>query len=198
MRDYPIMFGKKSAICGKAINTATWHKSAKRNGNIPLNMVPMGTSGATPLMTKTFRPTGGVSSPISVALTTSIPNQIGSKPSFTINGKKIGTVSKIIAMVSITQPRTMNVNKTRTRIAYLLTGRLPTYPARSKGILVTVRKYPRSMAPNIIANTMTDVLIEVERLSLKAFKDNLFLKMAKRNAPKAPIPAASVGVKAPI
>ena len=138
--DHPIMFGIKSTIWGKAINMATWHRSAIRNGNIPLNIVPTGTSGATPLMTNTFKPTGGVSSPISVALTTRIPNQIGSKPSFTINGKKIGTVSKIIAMVSITQPRTMNVNKTRTRIAYLLIGRLPTYPAKSKGILVTVRK----------------------------------------------------------
>ena len=112
------MPGKKSTSWGNAINTATWHISAIRNGIIPRKMVPIGTSGATPLMTNTFNPTGGVINPISVARTTRMPNQIGSKPNCTINGKKIGTVSNIIAMVSITQPRTMNVNKMRIRITY--------------------------------------------------------------------------------
>ena len=41
------------------------------------NIVCIGTSGATPAMTYTFIPIGGVIIAISAALTTSIPNHIG-------------------------------------------------------------------------------------------------------------------------
>ena len=83
------MPGKNSTSWGNAINTATWHISAIRNGTIPRNIVDMGTSFATPLITKTLIPTGGVIIPISDTLTISIPNHIGSKPSDVAKGKKI-------------------------------------------------------------------------------------------------------------
>ena len=52
-------------------------------------------------------PTGGLIRPISTTMTMTMPNQIGSKPSPTTSGKKIGTVSRIIDSSSKNVPRTM-------------------------------------------------------------------------------------------
>ena len=70
----------------RATRRATWHISAIRKGIIPRNMVYIGTSGAIPLMINTFRPTGGVISPISITSTSTTPNHIGSNPSAKIMG----------------------------------------------------------------------------------------------------------------
>ena len=52
--------------------------------------------GATPFITKSKSPKGGVVKLISRASSMISPNQIGSKFSVTASGKKIGTVSSII------------------------------------------------------------------------------------------------------
>ena len=63
---------------GKAINMPKHIITARRNGHTPLNINSMGISGATPLMTNTFIPTGGVITPIATTKTIMTPNQIGS------------------------------------------------------------------------------------------------------------------------
>jgi hypothetical protein len=54
------MLGKKSTIWGKATRIMKHMSKQKRKGVIPRKMVYMGTSFATPAITKTFKPNGGV------------------------------------------------------------------------------------------------------------------------------------------
>ena len=78
--------------------------SAIKKGMIPRKMVTSGTSLATPFMTYTLIPTGGVITPISDTRVMMIPNQMGSKPSFKATGKKMGTVSSMSPKESIKHP----------------------------------------------------------------------------------------------
>ncbi len=55
--------------------------------------------------TKTFSPTGGVSTPISASLTETTPSHMGSKPCACITGYMIGRVITMIAIGSMKQPR---------------------------------------------------------------------------------------------
>ena len=77
---------------------------AMRKGQTPLKIVLNGISFATPLITKTFNPTGGVIRPISKTITINTPNHIGSKPNDSMTGKMIGIVSMIMAIPSNTHP----------------------------------------------------------------------------------------------
>ena len=69
-------------------------------------------SRAIELMMKRLIPTGGVISPTSTTISTRMPNQIATcsgdmpKSIAEMTGKKIGTVSRIIDRLSITQPKT--------------------------------------------------------------------------------------------
>ena len=80
---YFIILGRKREICGKTIRKATCIASASISGKTPLNMVPIGTPEI-PLIIKTFRPTGGVIKPISVTLTTRIPNHMQDNTKYNI------------------------------------------------------------------------------------------------------------------
>ncbi len=62
--------------------------------------------GGHPLHHKTLRPTGGVIIPISITITATTPNQIGSKPSPVITGKTIGIVTTSIDSPSRNMPST--------------------------------------------------------------------------------------------
>ena len=88
-------------------------KSAIINGIAPLNIVSIGTSGATPFITKTFIPMGGVTTAVDVKTTITIPNHIGSYPNDEIMGTKIGAVSKIKAIASIKQPKKTKLSRLR-------------------------------------------------------------------------------------
>jgi len=68
--------GKKVAIWGKATIIAAHTSSAARKGNIPLKMVSRGISGAIPLITNTFVPTGGEITPISHVSTIMTPSHM--------------------------------------------------------------------------------------------------------------------------
>lgn len=81
----PIRFGRNMVSCGMAISSMISATSTIRKWVTPRKMVCIGTL-VMPWMTKTLRPTGGVMRPISVTLTTRIPNQIGSKLSWGIRG----------------------------------------------------------------------------------------------------------------
>ena len=97
---------------GTAIIKATLMKSDVMKGTTPLKVSIMGTSLAMELMTKTFRPTGGVMSPISTTINEMMPNHsLRSSPSNpnpksrpAIIGQKMGTVSKIMDKLSMTKP----------------------------------------------------------------------------------------------
>ena len=53
---------------------------ATQKGKIPLNIVDIGISFATPCKTNTLTPTGGVMRLISMVHTMTTPNQMGSNP----------------------------------------------------------------------------------------------------------------------
>ena len=72
-----MMEGRKRLIWGMNISRMIDTRSANRKGKIPLKMVARGISGATPFMTKTFMPTGGVITPISETRVIIMPNQMG-------------------------------------------------------------------------------------------------------------------------
>src|SRR5260370_2001181 len=86
-------------------------------GITPVNTCPSVTgTGEELFTTNTFRPTGGVSTPISASFTETTPSQIGSKPCAAITGYMIGSVLTMIPIGSMKQPRTVNT---------------PTYPMKS-------------------------------------------------------------------
>ena len=97
---------------GTATIKATRMKSDIIKGIMPLNVSIIGTSLAIELMTNTFRPTGGVISPISTTINEMIPNQsLSSSPSNpnpksrpAMIGQKMGTVIKIMDKLSMTKP----------------------------------------------------------------------------------------------
>ena len=97
---------------GTAIIKATRIKSEVIKGTMPLNVSIMGTSLAIELITKTFRPTGGVIIPISTTINEMMTNQsLRSSPSKpnpksrpAIIGQKMGTVSRIMDKLSMTKP----------------------------------------------------------------------------------------------
>lgn len=99
-------------------------KSLHRNGITPRNVSTMGISFANLLITKTFRPTGGVIKPTSTAISVRMPNQIAVSsvlmPKFKLTkiGKNIGTVNSIIARLSIKQPRKKYKSKINANIKY--------------------------------------------------------------------------------
>jgi len=63
-------------------------------------------SGDIPLITYKFSPTGGVIKPISIFIVKITANQIGSNPTPSIIGSKIGVVIKIIATGGRKKPAT--------------------------------------------------------------------------------------------
>ena len=78
-------------------------------GITPVNTCPSVTgTGEELFTTNTFRPTGGVSTPISASFTETTPSQIGSKPCAAITGNMIGSVITMIAIGSMKQPRIVN------------------------------------------------------------------------------------------
>ena len=79
-------------------------RSAKKNGAIPLKICCKGTSGNIDFIINTLRPIGGVIKLISTTMTSTIPNQIRSKPKASTTGTNMGTVKKIMAKPSIMVP----------------------------------------------------------------------------------------------
>jgi len=61
-------------------------RSIARKGKIPLNISVVDISGVTLLTAYTFSPKGGVITAISHIFITTIPNQIGLNPKFTMTG----------------------------------------------------------------------------------------------------------------
>src|SRR5262245_35259310 len=99
-----IRLGRKVEITGKATRIASRTQSTVMNGSTPRKMARVPTCGSRVLRTKRFMPTGGLIRPISTTTTIRTPNQIGSRPRWTITGKNTGTVSRIIDSSSIAVP----------------------------------------------------------------------------------------------
>ena len=115
-----IILGRYSERIGKAIMSAIGKKSAMMKGITPRKMEPSGTP-LTPLRMKHFIPTGGLMAPTSVILTSTTPNQIGSKPRATT----IGTI-RTTRQRRWRKSRTLLVRKYDNRIAIFesnITGR---------------------------------------------------------------------------
>ena len=79
-------------------------------GSEPLKISGREISGAIPLITYKFRPTGGVIKPIPMFIVKITANQIGSNPAFSIMGNKIGVVIKMIATGGKKNPATNKKN----------------------------------------------------------------------------------------
>ena len=75
-------------ICGNITTNTSTVSSAMQKGNTPRNMVDKGTVFDRPRMTNTLIPIGGVIRASSTTITTTTPNQIGSKPNAVTMGKK--------------------------------------------------------------------------------------------------------------
>ena len=103
---------------GNENNSITLKISLNKNGKTPLKVSAILTSPAILFIIKTFNPTGGVINPTSTTISVNIPNHIAvssadiPKSNVIIKGKKTGIVSKIIAKLSIKQPK----NRYKTRI----------------------------------------------------------------------------------
>lgn len=100
-----IELGRINARLGKRHKIKIITAIPMTNGNIPLNILAMGTSLAIPAMTKTLTPTGGVICPISIIITMITPNQIGLKPKATTVGYIMGRVIMTMGIIFITIPR---------------------------------------------------------------------------------------------
>jgi len=68
-------------------------------------------AGATPFITNNSKPSGGVEKLISKAKSTTMPNQIKSKPKDWAKGKKNGTVSIMMEICSMKVPKTSKTMK---------------------------------------------------------------------------------------
>ena len=77
------------------------------------------------------------------------------------------------------------------------TGRLLKKLASSKGIRLTARKCPKTTAPATITRTIQDVRRVSKRARFSMGKLSFLRTKAMMRAPKAPMDAASVGVKKP-
>jgi len=68
----------------------------------------------------------------------------------------------------------------------------------SKGIRVTARKWPKTVAPATMTRIMQVIRVVSTRAWEKPFQDRCLPATAIRRVPKAPMAAASVGVKTPM
>ena len=75
--------------------------------------------GATPNITYSNNPKGGVVPAISKVIKTKRPNQIKLNPNCSAKGKKMGTVISIIEVASINIPRAIKIKNIKNKIQYL-------------------------------------------------------------------------------
>src|SRR5699024_8686725 len=92
-----IFSGNHVLKAGNEIKMISNKISITTNQNTPLKATDVFSPAALDA-TKTFIPTGGVTNPISAALVTIIPNQIGLNPNAMIIGKVKGNVNIKIAI----------------------------------------------------------------------------------------------------
>src|SRR5690606_19924462 len=93
---HSMRLGSQVAISGKLTSSTTNTRSVARNQKMPLKMVSVRiASPTTPLMTKTFSPTGGVIRATSSHFVMRMPNQIMSRPACSATGRKTGRVSSM-------------------------------------------------------------------------------------------------------
>src|SRR5690606_33599227 len=122
----PIIFvGSQVAMPGKMLMITIARIMQPMKGSAPLRMVGSLTSGVIALITKRFRPTGGVIRPSSVLIVRMTPNQIGWKPADSITGIRIGVVIRMIAAGGRKQPATSSMML----IASMMTQRLTSIAA---------------------------------------------------------------------
>ena len=96
----------RGVSCGKAISSTSVTSIASTKGQQPRNIVRRPMLGNRLLSTNRFMPTGGEIRPICTIITTSTPNQTGSKPSAMTMGKNSGIVNSTMVSSSITVPST--------------------------------------------------------------------------------------------
>ena len=192
-----IRFGRNNEIPGKRISNISPTKHAAKNGKIPVKIVPNSTPPETPLMTKTLRPTGGVMNPISNTTTIITPYQMGLKPRALITGNIMGVVRIIMATQSIKQPRITYVNRMRKRMKYRFMESALMYSASDMGSMVTPRNLEKNSAPIMIKKIIAMVFPVSSTLSIIFDRLRFPFMNPSRKAPKAPTPAASVGVNTP-
>ena len=112
-----IRLGNQSATPGAAQRIRIKIASQTRKGKAAFatwnNVVPF---GATPSITYSNNPKGGVVPAISMVISTKSPYQIRSNSSAPASGKKIGTVINIIDVASINIPSKISTQNIRKRI----------------------------------------------------------------------------------
>lgn len=99
-----ILFGMKRTISGKRTSKTAQNIIAAINGSTPLKICVIGTSVTEP-SAKTFKPTGGVTKPISWMITIITPNHMGSNPNPVTTGYIMGTVKITAESISRNIPR---------------------------------------------------------------------------------------------
>ena len=126
-----------------------------------------------------------------------IPSHIGSTPNISNAGPTIGTTTRVIWIKS-----KINPNK---NISIITTRTAPNAPPGNSVNIPVIRSSPpnplktreNTEEPKSIINTMAVISVVVSTASDKFFLVRLLLLSANIIAPKAPTPAASVGVAIP-
>ena len=101
--------GSQVASPGKNITSSSTLRSPRKNGMVPLSTCGSGIFDV-PLTANRFRPTGGVTTPISTLSVTRMARCTGSIMSAMAMGKTTGTVRITIATPSTNMPRRISTN----------------------------------------------------------------------------------------
>ena len=89
-----IASGNQVANPGKIQSKTIAKTMQATNGNDPVRIVRREISGAMPLITYRFSPTGGEIKPISILMVKTTANQIGSNPAVIMICSKIGAAAR--------------------------------------------------------------------------------------------------------
>ena len=102
---------------GKIVTINRANSIMKKNGADPIK-ISFKLFPEMAFNTKTFTPTGGVRSPISVSITRTTPNQSASWPKSRISGNIAGRVISMAEIPSMKQPRKIYSKKMRPKIPH--------------------------------------------------------------------------------
>src|SRR5699024_592956 len=114
-----------------------------------------------------FNPMGGVMTAISQAITSTTPNQIGSKPRVVTTGNKMGVVIRMMETMSRNMPMISRNAMIIRKINHLDCSRVDTHMISFCGIIRRVVMYPNSRA-EIMMSRIMPVVTMVDRTMSKS------------------------------
>src|SRR5210317_1329727 len=154
-------------------------------------------SGTTPFKKYAERATGGESQAVCKLTATKIANQVRLNPSASIKGSIIGTIIITIGTHSNGQPNKKIITITNASIKYLFISKPNKNSVSSIGVPNLENTAPKKFEAATRTIINADISKVLTRESCNFFKVSFLYASASNNEPKAPQPAASVGVAKP-